>query len=74
MNHHVTIKNFSPLLTHLHMCFKWLSEQTAIISLYLSGVINEAECVYCAVRAESLCIISSIFVLKGPVRLEFKFW
>ena len=66
------------------MCFEWLSEQTAIISLYLSGVINEAECVYCAVRTESLCLkgkttkvsqgISSIFMLKGPVRLEFKFW
>jgi len=64
MNHHVTIKNFYLLPTLLCMCLKWLSEQTTIISLYLSGVITEAECVYCAVRAESLRIISSIFMLK----------
>ena len=36
-------------------CFMWISEQTAIISLY--GIkwlvcITETECVYCAVRAE----------------------
>ena len=35
------------------MCFAWLSEQRAIISLYsikLSGFKTEAESVYCAVR------------------------
>jgi hypothetical protein len=37
------------------MCFAWISEQTAIISLY--GInwlvfINETEWVYCAARAE----------------------
>ena len=36
------------------MCFVWISEQTAIISLY-SNVwlifITETECVYCAVRS-----------------------
>ena len=38
------------------MCFAWMSEQTAIISLYsidLSVFITEAESVYCAVRAGS---------------------
>ena len=37
------------------MCFVWISEQTAIISLYTINwlvCITETECVYCAVRAE----------------------
>jgi hypothetical protein len=37
------------------MCFVWISEQTAIISLYSINwlvFITETECVYCAVRAE----------------------
>jgi hypothetical protein len=37
------------------MCFVWISEQTAIISLYsINGLvfITETECVYCAVRTE----------------------
>jgi hypothetical protein len=41
------------------MCFVWISEQTAIISLYSTNwlvFITETECVYCAVRAESLSI------------------
>jgi hypothetical protein len=36
------------------MCFVWISEQTAIISLYSINwlvFIPETECVYCAVRA-----------------------
>ena len=39
------------------ICFVWISEQTAIISLYSSNwlvFITETECVYCAVRAGSL--------------------
>jgi len=35
------------------MCFVWISEQTAIISLYSINwlvFITEMECVYCAVR------------------------
>jgi len=35
------------------MCFVWISEQTAIISLYNNNwlvFITETECVYCAVR------------------------
>jgi len=40
------------------MCFLWISEQTAIISLYNINwpvCITETECVYCAVRTELLC-------------------
>ena len=39
------------------MCFVWISEQTAIISLYNINwlvFITETECVYCAVRTGSL--------------------
>jgi hypothetical protein len=42
------------------MCFVWISEQTAIISLYNINrlvFITETESVYCAVRTESLNII-----------------
>ena len=46
------------------MCFVWISEQTAIISLYNINwlvFITETECVYCAVRTGSLCVIQIIF-------------
>jgi len=45
------------------MCFVWISEQTAIISLYNINwlvVITETESVYCAVRTGSLYIIQVI--------------
>jgi hypothetical protein len=41
------------------MCFMWISEQTAIISLYSINwlaFMTETVCVYCAVRAQSLNI------------------
>ena len=41
------------------MCFVWIWEQTAIISLYIINwlvCITETECVYCAVRTECLNI------------------
>ena len=50
------------------MCFAWISEQTAIISLYsinLSVFITEAESVYCAVRTGSLNQIYIVSYLKG---------
>ena len=42
------------------MCFVWIWEQTAIISLHSIDwlvFITETECVYCAVRTGSLYII-----------------
>jgi hypothetical protein len=42
------------------MCFVWIWEQTAIISLYSINwlvFITETESVYCEVRTGSLCII-----------------
>jgi hypothetical protein len=49
---------FSP--HSVFMCFVWISEQTAIISLYNINwlvFITESECVYCAVRTGYLCWI-----------------
>ena len=49
------------------VCFVWISEQTAIISLYninRLGFTSETECVYCAVRGEYLKIIRLIYFVK----------
>ena len=46
------------------MCFVWIWEQTAIISLYSINwlvFITETECVYCAVRTGSLYTASLAF-------------
>ena len=51
------------------MCFVWIWEQTAIISLYRINwlvCITETECVYCVVRTGSLYIIQfNITVYRG---------
>ena len=56
------------------MCFVWISEQTAIISLYsinLLVFITQTESVYCAVRTGCLTYtgyqidIGLIFVIEG---------
>jgi hypothetical protein len=42
------------------MCFVWIAEQTAIISLYSINwlvCITETECVYCAVRTVFMCFV-----------------
>jgi hypothetical protein len=49
------------------MCFVWISEQTAIISLYSINwlvFVTETGCVYCAVRTESLYVISPVVTLS----------
>ena len=46
------------------MCFVWISEQTAIISLHSINwlvCITETECVYCAVRSGHLTFSNSTF-------------
>ena len=50
------------------MCFVWISEQTAIISVYslnLSVFKTEAESVYCAVWNGSLNQTDTVSYLKG---------
>ena len=55
------IQQFCVLPTRVFMCFVWVWERTAIISLYSINwlvLITETESVYCAVRTESLTVIS----------------
>ena len=52
------------------MCFVWIWEQTAIISLYSIDwlvFITETECVYCAVWAHYLYTIQGYFILSSGV-------
>jgi hypothetical protein len=56
------------------MCFVWISEQTASISLYSINwlvFITDAGCVYCAVWTEYFCIIHVNFHLDLPVIIFF---
>ena len=56
------------------MCFVWISEQTAIISLYSINWLvfaTETQCVYCAVRTDYLCIIHASL---SPYRLRSLLW
>jgi len=50
------------------MCFVWISEQTAIISLHSINClvfVTETGCVYCAVRTEYLYIIQILLKSSG---------
>jgi len=63
----LTPEDFS-YCVYIFMCFVWISEQTAIISLYKInwlGFLTETECVYCEVRAEYLCAIQVSFTQHG---------
>ena len=55
----LTNSTFCSRNVRVFMCFVWISEQTAIISLYNINwlIFITEECVYCAVRAGSLCIV-----------------
>jgi hypothetical protein len=53
------------------MCYVWISEQTAIISLYSINwlvFITETECVYCAVRTESWNVIHTTLQAQAVSR------
>jgi len=53
MSEDLTFTNSTFCPHSVFMCFVWISEQTAIISLYNINslvCITERECVYCAVR------------------------
>jgi len=59
----LTLTNSTFCPHSVFVCFVWISEQTAIISLYSINwlvFIAEMECVYCAVRTGSLYIIPYI--------------
>ena len=58
------------------MCFVWIWEQTAIISLYSIDwlvFVTETECVYCAVRAECLYATQNNFILPS-VNVALLWW
>jgi hypothetical protein len=58
------------------MCFVWISEQTAVISLYSINWLvftTETECVYCAVRTESLNTIHYKFQSSTRLPLSVPF-
>ena len=63
------IQQFYVLPTQtVFVCFVWIWEQTAIISLYSINwlvCITEAESVYCAVRTGSLNQTDLVSYLKG---------
>jgi hypothetical protein len=66
---------FSP--NSVFMCFVWIWEQTAIISLYSINwlvCITETQCVYCAVRTASLTAVRLILALKCSVRYILRRW
>ena len=66
MYHQFNIHNSTFCPHSVFMCFVWISEQTAIISLYNINwlvFITETECVYCAVRTECLIIIQDDFII-----------
>ena len=61
---HLTFNNCTFCPHSVFMCFVWIWEQTAIISLYsinLLVFITETECVYRAVRTEHLTFNNSTF-------------
>ena len=66
--------NISTFCPHsVFMSFVWISEQTAIISLYNINwlvCITETECVYCAVRTECLYVIQVVSVFTVATALH----
>jgi hypothetical protein len=63
----LTFRNTTFYPHGVFMCFMWISEQTAIISLYsivCRVCITETECVYCALRA---CISLYIIQVNFPL-------
>ena len=68
--------NNSTFWSHsVFMCFVWIWEQTAIISLYNNNwlvCIADTACVYCAVRTGSLKF-RSILIAEVPVRCPVRF-
>jgi hypothetical protein len=68
--------NFRAECPHsVFVCFVWISEQTAIISLYSINwlvFVTETECVYCAVRAEWFNVIQlQLGLLIFPPHFSF---
>ena len=66
----LTFTNSTFCLHSVFMCFVWIWEQTAIISLYSINWLvftTQTESVYCAVRTEHIYIILFYITLWSPV-------
>jgi len=64
----LTLKNSTFCPHSVFMCSIWISEQTAIISLYSINrlvFIPETECVYCAIWTEFVVIIQVNITVRG---------
>jgi len=73
MCHQFNIQNSTFCPHTVFMCFVWISEQTAIISLYSINwlvFITETECVYCAVRTGSLNTTESYTGCISAIRIR----
>ena len=69
MYHQFNIHNSAFCPHSVFMCFVWISEQTASISLYSINwlvFITETDCVYCAVRTGSLNIAHGTAICSNP--------
>ena len=66
--------NSSTFCPHsVFMCFVWIWEQTAIISLYSINwlvCITETECVYCAVRTDGFDSSYLVWEIPDSIKLE----
>ena len=70
MYHQFNIQKFYVLPTRVFMCFVWVWEQTAIISLYSINwlvCITETESVYCAVRTG--CLSKTDYVSSWKIKI-----
>ena len=73
----LTFNNSTFCLHSVFMCFVWISEQTAIISLYIINwlvCITETECVYCAVRIGSLHVAHGTAIYSNPWIQIYRRW
>jgi hypothetical protein len=73
----LTFRNSTFCPHSVFMCFVWVWEQTAIISLYNINwlvFITETQRVYCAVRVESLYIIQTISRVSKDSTLSSYTW
>ena len=69
----ITVNNSTFFPHSVFMCFVWIWEQTAIISLYNINwlvFITETECVYCAVRTAELLNLKQFIVVLRPVHTK----
>ena len=74
----LTFNNSTFYPHNVFMCFVWISEQTAIISLYNINwlvFITDTQCVYCAVRTEPLHLnqVCHNRPLTAESRVRFQF-